>query len=979
MRSVGQWEILGRFQRALLKDLEPIQILRNLLEVATEEGVERAALFLYHKGTRELVGEVASGRGRHYTVSSIALPLHARGPVQEAFFAEGPVKVGEEWLLPVVGEETSYCWADPESRCTERPRASRETRALVCPSCPRFAPKGVLSLEGVPQALRPLLPLLAQLTALALKNGELWAERNRAFAQLFRHVEALSHVTALAREVGRVLEPNAVLETLARSLSERFGFFRVTVALIKGEGSGRLGAYLEGYLTLKGEALYWTEGRSRIHLPLGASSDPLARAVREGRTLLVDRHQLPPHVAPEVGARVAFVPILAEGEPLGAVAVDHGPGGPAVSEEEVRYVELLAGVAGVALRNSQLYREKTQLSLALAAERKRLSEILEELPDGVVVLFGEQGYANSRAREALGLRREMALEDLPASLGPALEGGRVEVSLGGATYSVRGKQVEGMRILVLHDITERTRMERALRDQVAFTQALVDLAQEALRERDLAALGRGVVERLRGLFAADEGLFFLEVEGVPRVLYATCPLPEGPPQPNLLRRALDRVAVGQEGGFAPLGAETLGPEDCALAEALGLKSALVVPFGAGEARGAVLVGYRKERRFSERLLARLAQVGTLLALSVQKARFLELLELEEERLKALLEHSQDVIYVLDGEGMIRFVSASVRHVLGYDPEGYKRARVNGLEFVHPDDRPVAEALFRELLSSPSEVRTGEFRVLHADGTPIPMEAWGQNLLEDPRVRGVVVDLHDLRPRLEAERLKGEFIAAVSHELRTPLAVIMGLAELLREEGLSETARESVDLILESSFRLKTMVDNLLDTSRLEAGRFEVSKRPVNLKPLLLDLARSFQGVARLSGVAFEVEVADLPLLEADPDRVLQVVGNLLSNAFKFTPPGGRVRLRAWEEAGSVRVEVEDTGPGIPKEELPRLFQRYARAKNASARGVSGTGLGLFISKHIVEAHGGRIEVESEEGKGSLFRVILPVYGPHPSG
>jgi len=247
------------------------------------------------------------------------------------------------------------------------------------------------------------------------------------------------------------------------------------------------------------------------------------------------------------------------------------------------------------------------------------------------------------------------------------------------------------------------------------------------------------------------------------------------------------------------------------------------------------------------------------------------------------------------------------------------------------------------------------------------------------VGGVVVTLRDLRPHLEAERLKGEFIAAVSHELRTPLAVIMGLAELLKEEDLSPSAKESVELILESAFRLKTMVDNLLDTSRLEAGRFEVSKRPVDLRPLLLDLARSFGGVARLSGVSFQVEVGELPVLEADPDRMAQVVGNLLSNAFKFTPPGGEVSLRAYATGEVLVLEVADTGPGIPEEELPRLFQRFARAENARARGVSGTGLGLFISKHIVEAHGGRIEVETKEGQGSRFRVILPLYGPHPVG
>lgn len=968
MRTSGQLEILGRFQRALLRDLEPVQILRNLLEVATEEGVERAALFLYHRETRELVGEVASGRGRHYTVSAIALPLYAKGHVQEAFFAEGPVQRGEEWLLPVVGEEASYCWADPEARCTVRPRATRETRFLVCPSCAYFSPKGVLSLEGVPQALRPLLPLLAQLTALALKNGELLSERNRALAGLSRHAEALSHVSALAREVVKALEPAAVLETLAQALSERFGFFRVTVALVKGE-EGK--DYLEGYLTVRGKDLYWTEGISRIRLPLASSPDPLAKAVRERRTLVLGRESLPPHVAQEMGPSVAFVPILAEEEALGAVAVDHGPGGPGVGEAEVRYVELLTGVAGVALRNAQLYREKKELSLALAAERGRLFQVLEELPDGVVVLFGSEGFANGKARQALSVGSTVSLEDLPAALEPALEGGRLEFSLGGAAYSVRGKQVGEMRVLVLHDITERTRMERALREQVAFTQTLVDLAKEALRQPGLAPLTEAIVKRLQVLFSADEGLLLAEEGGSQRVLYSTCTLPGPLPRPNLLEKAL------MEG--EPLGAEVLEAQDCGVAQMLGLKSALVVPFRAGGFRGGLLLGFRQERRFPDRLLSRLVQVGTLLALVLEKARFLELVEAEEERLKALLEHSQDVVYVLDGEGLIRYVSASVRPVLGYDPEGYKKAPLRALDFVHPEDRGLAEALFRELLRHPGEVRTGEFRVLHADGTAIPVEAWGRNLLADPRVQGVVVDLHDLRPRLEAERLKGEFIAAVSHELRTPLAVIMGLAELLREEGLSPSAQESVDLILESAFRLKTMVDNLLDTSRLEAGRFEVSRRPVNLRPLLQDLARSFQGVARLSGVEFQVALEELPLLEADPDRVVQVVGNLLSNAFKFTPPGGRVYLRARQEGDKVVLEVEDTGPGIPKEELPKLFQRYARAKNAQTRGVSGTGLGLFISKHIVEAHGGRIEVESEEGKGSLFRVILPLYGPHPSG
>jgi hypothetical protein len=177
-----------------------------------------------------------------------------------------------------------------------RPRA---TRATLCPSCPRFAAKGVLSLEGVPGRLVPLLPLLAQLTALALKNGELMAERNQALSRLSRHAEALSQVTALAREVARLLEPEAVLETLARALAERFGFYRVTVALVQGE-------VLEGYLTVKEGKVYWTEGRSRLRLSLASSPDPLARAAREKVSLLLPKEALPPEVAQDMRRGSSF-------------------------------------------------------------------------------------------------------------------------------------------------------------------------------------------------------------------------------------------------------------------------------------------------------------------------------------------------------------------------------------------------------------------------------------------------------------------------------------------------------------------------------------------------------------------------------------------------------------------------------------------------------------------------------------------------
>ncbi len=231
---------------------------------------------------------------------------------------------------------------------------------------------------------------------------------------------------------------------------------------------------------------------------------------------------------------------------------------------------------------------------------------------------------------------------------------------------------------------------------------------------------------------------------------------------------------------------------------------------------------------------------------------------------------------------------------------------------------------------------------------------------------------DITVEREAERLKSEFIAAVSHELKTPLASILGFSELLLDNNYSPTElSEFLENIHHSSLRLKDMVNNLLDTSRLEAGRFTVIRQPVDLQFTLAQTARSFAGVAKLSQIHFIWELDPLPIIEADPERIGQVVGNLLSNAFKFCPREGSIWLRA-RSHGGVLLEVEDTGPGIPLEEQGQLFNRYSRTHSAISRGIVGTGLGLYISRAIVEAHHGRIWVDSREGGGAKFSVWLPL-------
>lgn len=242
-----------------------------------------------------------------------------------------------------------------------------------------------------------------------------------------------------------------------------------------------------------------------------------------------------------------------------------------------------------------------------------------------------------------------------------------------------------MRILVLHDITERTRMGAQLREQVAFTSALVGLAQAALAGGGLKEVAQAIGERLLRLFGAEVGAVVDLLDGG-QVLWVSplgVPLPEKQPLEVFPGRALFRRALSEG---KPLGLEEIPPEECALAGDPGVRSALVLPLLAGAFRGGILLGYTRPRPSSGRLLSWLSQVQSLIALALEKAYPLQGQEAGEARLRVLFAYSQDAVYVLDGEGYIRWVSESACTVLGYDPEGYSWARVWALDYVCPEDQ-----------------------------------------------------------------------------------------------------------------------------------------------------------------------------------------------------------------------------------------------------------------------------------------------------
>ena len=223
-----------------------------------------------------------------------------------------------------------------------------------------------------------------------------------------------------------------------------------------------------------------------------------------------------------------------------------------------------------------------------------------------------------------------------------------------------------------------------------------------------------------------------------------------------------------------------------------------------------------------------------------------------------------------------------------------------------------------------------------------------------------------------ERLRRDLVANVSHELKTPISALRAHLENLLD-GVEQPDPQTLQVMLAQSERLGRLVDQLLDLARLESGELALERHPVSLHPLVREVLSEIEVAGADRGVRLEDLVPDdLPLVLVDRERVHQVLFNLLDNAVRFTPNGGRVSVAAHRVNGVCEVSVADTGSGISSEHLPRLFERFYRADAARSRGDGGTGIGLAIARSVVEAHGGRIRAESEPGRGSVFTFELPV-------
>src|SRR4051812_27826245 len=261
---------------------------------------------------------------------------------------------------------------------------------------------------------------------------------------------------------------------------------------------------------------------------------------------------------------------------------------------------------------------------------------------------------------------------------------------------------------------------------------------------------------------------------------------------------------------------------------------------------------------------------------------------------------------------------------------------------------------------------------HADERGMLFEAERAARAEAEAVQRLLAEQNE-RLR-ELDKLKDEFVSLVSHELRTPLTSIRGYIELLLDDldPSERDRRRYLEIIERNSHRLLDLVSDLLFLAQVEAGKLAIERAPLNLGKVVQECIETSSPVADARGIQLAAHLGHVPTLQGDRARLAQMLDNLVSNALKFTPKGGRVDVRLETDDGTALLEVTDTGLGIPAGEQERLFERFFRSSTATGSAIPGTGLGLTITKAIVERHGGRIEFESEEGIGTTFRVCLPL-------
>ena len=375
------------------------------------------------------------------------------------------------------------------------------------------------------------------------------------------------------------------------------------------------------------------------------------------------------------------------------------------------------------------------------------------------------------------------------------------------------------------------------------------------------------------------------------------------------------------------------------------------------------------------------------------------LAIHRRRVEDIVQHVPGVVWEAWGKPDARnqridFVSSHVEKMLGYSSEEWLSTPNFWLSIVHPNDRERAAAEAAAIFAS-GKGGTFRFRWVHKAGREVWVESRSIVVCDDTGpvgMRGVTMDItaavkaeieraelleresHARQQAEEASRLKEEFLATVSHELRTPLNAVVGWSRLLRSGQLDvDGAAHALEVIERNAAAQRQIIEDLLDVSRIITGKLRINTQPVDLLLIIHAAIDAVRPAAEAKEINISIHI-DAPdsIIRADSERLQQVLWNLLANAVKFTPASGKVDVYLTQHRSLAEIRIEDSGPGVPAEFLPRIFERFSQADGSSTRKHGGLGLGLAIVRHLVELHGGTVSAANRAEGGAVLTVRLPV-------
>ena len=353
----------------------------------------------------------------------------------------------------------------------------------------------------------------------------------------------------------------------------------------------------------------------------------------------------------------------------------------------------------------------------------------------------------------------------------------------------------------------------------------------------------------------------------------------------------------------------------------------------------------------------------------EQARSLLDIANEQSRVRTIMNSMACGILVTDNEKNLVLYNPMAPHMLHMDAEDIIGRPISEVvpqaDLVEMIDKIFGQDVFTAV---EHEIRIDDSQYIRARAAPV--------LDSEEHVLGSVTVMQDVTHLKEMDRMKSEFVAMVSHELKAPLAAIQQQLDVLLAGMAGEVNEKQAHFLSRAQVRAQGLLDlinQLLDLSHIEAGQVTTEQEPTDPAPLVRQVVEFVRTQAEAKKINIRTDLpGSLPLISADPGKIDEVFMNLLSNAIKYTPEGGRIGVEAFVAGGFVHFRVSDTGYGIPKEDVPRIFDKFYRVKSDKTRSISGTGLGLPIVKGIVEAHLGHIKVDSQVGRGTTFEVMLPV-------